>query len=86
MEADELASVATSGAYSDLTGTPSLAAVATSGAYSDLTGTPTLATVATSGAYGDLIGAPTVPTITMTTTDPGEGSPLAANNFIGVYQ
>lgn len=26
-----------------------------------------------------------VPTITMTTTDPGEGSALAANNFIGVY-
>lgn len=27
----------------------------------------------------------TAPTITMTTTDPGEGSALAANNFIGVY-
>lgn len=26
------------------------------------------------------------PTITMTTTDPGEGAPLAANQFIGVYQ
>lgn len=26
-----------------------------------------------------------VPTITMTDTDPGEGSPLAANNFIAVY-
>lgn len=26
-----------------------------------------------------------VPTITMTSTDPGEGSPLAANNFIAVY-
>ena len=26
-----------------------------------------------------------VPVITMTTTDPGEGSPLAANNFIAVY-
>lgn len=25
------------------------------------------------------------PVITMTTTDPGEGSALAANNFIGVY-
>lgn len=36
-----LATVATTGAYSDLSGTPSLAAVATSGAYSDLTGTPT---------------------------------------------
>lgn len=27
----------------------------------------------------------TAPVITMTDTDPGEGSPLAANNFIGVY-
>lgn len=26
-----------------------------------------------------------VPTIEMTDTDPGEGSALAANNFIGVY-
>ena len=37
-----LANVATTGAYSDLTGTPVLATVATSGAYSDLTGTPTI--------------------------------------------
>ena len=35
-----LATVATSGAYSDLSGTPSLATVATTGAYSDLSGTP----------------------------------------------
>lgn len=28
----------------------------------------------------------TVPTITMTSVDPGEGSPLAANNFIAVYE
>ena len=39
-----LATVASTGAYSDLTGTPTLAAVATTGAYSDLTGTPTLGT------------------------------------------
>jgi hypothetical protein len=38
----DLAPVATSGAYADVTGTPTLAPVATSGAYSDLTGTPTL--------------------------------------------
>lgn len=37
-----LATVATSGAYADLTGRPALAPVATSGAYSDLTGGPTL--------------------------------------------
>ena len=56
-----LATVATSGAYSDLSGTPSLATVATTGAYSDLTGAPSLATVATTGAYSDLTGAPDVP-------------------------
>ena len=37
-----LSTVATSGAYSDVTGTPTLATVATSGAYSDLSGTPSL--------------------------------------------
>ena len=53
-----LAPVATSGNYSDLSGTPNLAPVATSGSYGDLTGTPTLAPVATSGNYGDLNGTP----------------------------
>ena len=37
-----LATVASTGAYSDLSGKPSLAAVATSGAYSDLSGKPTV--------------------------------------------
>jgi len=40
--ASSLATVATTGAYSDLSGTPTLATVATSGAYSDLSGTPTI--------------------------------------------
>ena len=40
-----LATVATSGLYSDLTGTPSLATVATSGAYDDLLNKPTIPTV-----------------------------------------
>lgn len=57
-----LASVAKSGAYSDLSGTPSLATVATSGAYSDLSGTPNLATVATSGSYADLSNKPSLGT------------------------
>jgi len=39
-----LATVATTGAYSDVTGTPTLATVATTGAYSDLSGTPSLVT------------------------------------------
>lgn len=46
-----LATVATSGAYSDLSGKPALAAVATSGLYSDLSGTPTLV----SGVYTPII-------------------------------
>nr|DAK84703.1 MAG TPA: Peptidase [Caudoviricetes sp.] len=37
-----LAKVATSGSYSDLTGTPKLATVATSGSYNDLTDKPTI--------------------------------------------
>lgn len=53
-----LAKVATSGAYSDLSGLPALKAVATSGVYSDLTGLPALKAVATSGVYSDLTGLP----------------------------
>lgn len=60
VNASDLATVATSGAYGDLSGTPNLATVATSGAYSDLSGTPTLATVATSGSYADLTNTPTI--------------------------
>jgi len=41
-----LASVATSGAYGDLSGRPSLSTVAISGAYTDLSGLPTLGTIA----------------------------------------
>ena len=65
-----LATVATSGAYADLTGKPTLFSGAYadltgkptlfSGAYADLTGTPSLATVATSGSYNDLTNKPTL--------------------------
>lgn len=57
----DLATVATTGQYSDLSGTPSLATVATTGQYSDLIGTPSLATVATTGSYTDLTNKPTIP-------------------------
>lgn len=50
------ATVATSGAYADLTGKPTLF----SGAYADLTGKPSLATVATSGSYADLTNRPNI--------------------------
>ena len=47
-----LATVATTGAYADLTGKPTLATVAGTGAYADLTGKPTLGTAA-AAATGD---------------------------------
>lgn len=62
-DVSSLSAVATTGVYSDLTGTPNLATVATSGAYSDLTGTPNLATVATSGSYADLSNTPNLSTV-----------------------
>jgi hypothetical protein len=53
-ENSALATVATSGDYTDLSNTPALATVATSGDYTDLSNTPALATVATSGAASDV--------------------------------
>lgn len=44
-ESADLSTVATTGAYSDLTGTPTLATVATTGDYDDLTNKPTIPTV-----------------------------------------
>lgn len=64
-KSEDLATVATSGAYNDLTGKPSLSTVATSGSYTDLTNKPTIpsATVATSGSYTDLINKPNLATV-----------------------
>jgi len=71
-DTSSLATVATSGLYSDLSGTPAIPAdvsdltdttnllVHFSGAYGDLTGAPVLATVATSGSYTDLSSTPTI--------------------------
>lgn len=47
VESADLATVATTGAYSDLSGKPSLSTVATSGDYDDLTNKPTIPTVIT---------------------------------------
>lgn len=58
---DGLSSVATSGSYGDLDGTPALSKVATSGNYDDLDDTPNLSKVATSGNYNDLSNKPTIP-------------------------
>ena len=73
----DLATVATSGAYSDLSGTPALGtaastastdyATAAQGTLADSATQPgDLATVATSGAYGDLSGTPTLGTAAST--------------------
>lgn len=83
VESSALATVATTGAYSDLTGTPTLATVATTGAYSDLTGTPTLATVATTGAYSDLSGTPTLATVATTGAYSDlSGTPTIPTDFV----
>ena len=67
VETDELATVATTGAYSDLSGTPTIPAAqvnsdwnANSGV-AEILNKPNLATVATTGAYSDLAGTPTIP-------------------------
>ena len=57
-DVSSLSTVATTGLYSDLTGTPNLATVATSGSYADLSNKPNLSTVAISGLYSDLSGTP----------------------------
>ena len=58
-----LATVATSGSYTDLSNKPALATVATTGSYNDLSDTPDLAAVATSGSYADLSNKPTLATV-----------------------
>ena len=69
VEADELAPVATSGLYSDLTGTPTIPAAQVNSDWNSNSGVsqilnkPSLATVATSGSYNDLTNKPTIPTV-----------------------
>lgn len=72
----DLATVATTGSYTDLTNAPTIPAAqvnsdwnSTSGV-SEILNKPTLATVATTGAYSDLSGAPTIPAPTQVSTLP----------------
>lgn len=58
-----LATVAVSGSYNDLSDKPSLKTVATSGSYNDLSDKPALKTVATSGNYNDLSNKPSLKTV-----------------------
>jgi len=87
----DLSTVATSGAYSDLSGTPSpfdpntLATVATTGAYSDLSGTPTLGTAASTAATDYATAAQGV--LADTATQPGDlgtAATSAATDFVAV--
>lgn len=74
-----LATVATSGLYSDLTGTPTIPAAQVASDWTATTGVtrilnkPTLATVATSGSYNDLSNRPVLATVATS----GEYSDLA---------
>ncbi len=69
VEADELATVATSGSYNDLSNKPTIPAAQVNSDWSANSGVaqilnkPTLATVATSGSYNDLLNKPTIPTV-----------------------
>lgn len=87
--------------FSQYTKTSNLGAVALSNNYNDLTNKPTIPTVnnatltikqngttlATFTANSSTAKTASIvsPVITMTTTDPGEGSALASNNYVGVY-
>ena len=80
---------------------PSLATVATSGSYNDLSNKPTIPTVNngtltiqkngttvntfTANSSNNVTANIPVPTLSTTDTDPGEGSALAADTFLGVY-
>ena len=79
-DTSSLATVATTGAYSDLTGTPTIPAAQVNSDWSANSGVaqilnkPTLATVATSGSYNDLSNKPNIPTVnnaTLTVTQNG---------------
>lgn len=79
-----LATVATSGSYSDLTNKPTIPTVNNGTITIQKNGTQVA--VFSANQSNNTTANITVPVITMQTTDPGEGAALAANNFIAVYQ
>ena len=105
----DLATVATSGSYDDLTDKPTIPAAQVQSDWTEADNTkvdyiknkPTIPTVNnstitftnngttvdsfTTNASSNKTIALSAPVITLTSTDPGEGQPLAANNFIAVY-
>lgn len=83
VELDELATVATTGDYDDLLNKPTIPTVNDATLTIQQNGS-SVATF-TANSNSDATANITVPVITMTSTDPGEGAPLAANNYIAVY-
>lgn len=74
-----LADVATSGSYVDLTDKPTIP----SGTYDELTGRPTLSPVATSGAYSDLTGTPALEFVPLSQKGANNGvAPLDAAGLV----
>jgi hypothetical protein len=76
----------TSVGWDEIQNKPTFADVAFTGDYDDIVDKPNFAAVATTGSYNDLTDKPNYPVILLTDTDPGEGSVLAENTFIAVYQ
>jgi hypothetical protein len=72
----ELAAVASTGAYGDLSGRPILATVATTGAYSDLSGKPSLGTAA-AAATSDFVSATATRAANVVLTGPASGAAAA---------
>lgn len=83
VEADDLATVATSGNYADLSGKPTIPTVNNATLTIQQNGSSVATFTANSST--NTTANITSPVITMTTTDPGEGSALSANNFVAVY-
>ena len=87
VQASQLATVATSGSYNDLSNTPTIPAAQVNSDWDAVSGVsqilnkPTLATVATSGSYNDLSNTPTIPTVSQSynalSTDAMSGTAVA---------
>jgi hypothetical protein len=78
-----LSDVAFSGAYNDLSGTPTLATVATSGSYNDLSSKPTIPTVSDtySGTSGDAMSGKAVKAALQTLDGSITGSPSTSKTL-----
>lgn len=83
VEADDLATVATSGSYNDLSNKPTIPTVNNGTLTIQKNGT-TVNTFTANSSNNVTANIP-VPTLSTTDTDPGEGSALAADTFLGVY-